>query len=175
MTLSIGSRIYAAAFCVCDCGTQRVIRVDQLKAAKANLAAALDEMRPALTVQLTGAVKVEFTAFGAACAPLHQPLEAKLCRLWRPRIKVCPQWNDFECFKRDVGDPPSPKHTLDRIEVNGIMSRATFAGNTRRAKLNCRATIYVNLNGENVCLREACRRVGIKYPTVQGRMSRVGS
>ena len=34
-------------------------------------------------------------------------------------IKVCSQWlTNFEQFKADVGERPSPKHSLDRINVN---------------------------------------------------------
>lgn len=34
-------------------------------------------------------------------------------------IKVCGRWNDFEAFLKDMGDPPSDQHSLDRIDVNG--------------------------------------------------------
>ena len=35
-------------------------------------------------------------------------------------IKVCDRWkNSFENFYKDMGDKPSNKHTLDRIDVNG--------------------------------------------------------
>lgn len=45
-------------------------------------------------------------------------------------ITVCLQWMDsFEAFYADVGDPPSTKHTLDRINVNGNYE----PGNTRWA------------------------------------------
>ena len=34
-------------------------------------------------------------------------------------IKVCDRWNNFSNFIEDMGDRPSPDHTLDRIDVNG--------------------------------------------------------
>lgn len=30
-------------------------------------------------------------------------------------IDICPQWDDFQVFERDVGQRPTPKHTLDRV------------------------------------------------------------
>lgn len=34
-------------------------------------------------------------------------------------IKVCRRWDDFKSFIEDVGDKPSPKHQLDRIDYDG--------------------------------------------------------
>lgn len=35
-------------------------------------------------------------------------------------IKVCDKWrNDFDAFLKDMGEAPSKKHSIDRIDVNG--------------------------------------------------------
>jgi hypothetical protein len=34
-------------------------------------------------------------------------------------ITVCDEWRSFENFLRDVGEPPSAEHSIDRIDVNG--------------------------------------------------------
>lgn len=34
-------------------------------------------------------------------------------------IKVCERWLVFENFVTDVGEKPTPKHTLERIDNNG--------------------------------------------------------
>lgn len=34
-------------------------------------------------------------------------------------IKVCPEWNDFETFLKDMGPRPSYWHSLDRINNDG--------------------------------------------------------
>lgn len=35
-------------------------------------------------------------------------------------ITMCDEWfNSFETFYRDMGDPPSAKHTIDRIDNKG--------------------------------------------------------
>ena len=34
-------------------------------------------------------------------------------------VEVCAHWRDFLCFLADMGPKPSPKHSIDRIDVNG--------------------------------------------------------
>lgn len=35
-------------------------------------------------------------------------------------IKVCDRWNEsFECFRLDIGEPPSESHSIDRINNDG--------------------------------------------------------
>lgn len=34
-------------------------------------------------------------------------------------IKVCDRWANFALFLQDMGERPTPKHSLDRIDVNG--------------------------------------------------------
>jgi hypothetical protein len=34
-------------------------------------------------------------------------------------IVVCPEWNKFENFLKDMGDPPTQLHTIERNDVNG--------------------------------------------------------
>lgn len=33
-------------------------------------------------------------------------------------IGVAPEWMNFETFLADMGDKPTPKHTIDRIDAN---------------------------------------------------------
>ena len=63
-------------------------------------------------------------------------------------IKVCPQWDDFPTYVRDVealGPPPSPEHTtIDRIDNDGIYEPGNIRwatqkeqrANQRRSKLS---------------------------------------
>ena len=34
-------------------------------------------------------------------------------------VSVCDRWQTFQNFINDMGDKPTPEHTIDRIDVNG--------------------------------------------------------
>ena len=34
-------------------------------------------------------------------------------------ITYCERWTDFNNFLEDMGDKPTPQHTIDRIDVEG--------------------------------------------------------
>jgi hypothetical protein len=90
-------------------------------------------------------------------------------------VTVCDRWNKFELFRSDVGDPPSDKHTLDRIKATGNYE----PGNVRWATAaeqsrNCRRTIYAEIDGERMCLKDAAAARGFKYATVRDRIQRHG-
>jgi hypothetical protein len=64
-------------------------------------------------------------------------------------IKVCDRWMDcFENFLEDMGPKPTPRHSLDRIDVNGNYepSNCRWATWTEQAR-NKRNVIYVTING----------------------------
>lgn len=86
-------------------------------------------------------------------------------------ITVCDRWRDYQTFKQDVGERPSPKHSLDRINndlgyspenvrwaVPAIQSR-----NTRRTKL-------ITYKGRTQCLQDWSRELGIGRWTLNDRL-----
>ena len=52
-------------------------------------------------------------------------------------IKVCDKWaNSFQAFLADVGEKPSPKHTLDRIDNDGDYYPENFQWLTREGQVD---------------------------------------
>jgi hypothetical protein len=51
-------------------------------------------------------------------------------------IKVCERWHDFANFLVDVGEPPTPEHTLGRIDNNGNYEPNNFRWETKKENNN---------------------------------------
>lgn len=85
-----------------------------------------------------------------------------MCDLWR---------RSFEAFIADVGNKPTPEHTLDRIDTNGDYEPANVRWATRKQQArNTRANHRLTFNGETLCLAEWAERMGFKYSTIVMRL-----
>ena len=89
-------------------------------------------------------------------------------------ITVFDGWRkSFEAFYSHVGDAPSPKHSLDRIDNN----KGYYPGNVRwaTAKQQCRnnrRNRILTLDGESKCLVEWSEKIGISVGTLYQRLKR---
>lgn len=94
---------------------------------------------------------------------------------WGARgIKICDRWlNSIADFLSDVGLPPSPKHTLGRIDNNGNYEPGNVKWDTRREQLqNTRRTNFITINGKTLCLTQWARETGVPVPCLRSRQKR---
>jgi predicted DNA-binding protein (UPF0251 family) len=110
----------------------------------------------------------------------HNPKMTKYSNYGGRGISVCFRWrkgngrlSGFECFIKDMGLKPSPKHSLDRIDNNGNYCRENcrWATNTEQAN-NRRSNHLITINGEQVSMRVAAQRFGLNYNLLQNRIAR---
>lgn len=86
-------------------------------------------------------------------------------------IRVCERWRKFVNFLADMGERPSPMHTIDRIDPNGNYepSNCRWATQTEQQR-NRRNNFIVEFNGERMCIAEWAERTGIKQGTLGYRI-----
>ena len=87
-------------------------------------------------------------------------------------IKVCDRWNvSFRNFLADMGDKPSPAHSLDRINNDGdyCPENCRWATQTEQTN-NTRRSHLLTLNGKTQTVSQWARELGVHRGLFFGRL-----
>lgn len=118
--------------CLCECGAIGTPRLAEIRNGKSSSCGCfkLETMRRIKSKKVDGAA--------SKYHPLYKTWRGMRERCSNPRnkgwqwyggrgIRVCERWQkSFADFAADVGNKPSPKHTLDRVQVDGDYSPDNF-------------------------------------------------
>lgn len=90
-------------------------------------------------------------------------------------IKVCERWRQsFEAFLKDMGHPPSPLHSIGRIDNNGDYEPNNCQWETPfQQSRNTRATRLLTHAGKTMCVADWATETGLNVITIHKRL-RIG-
>lgn len=154
--------------CKCICGTVKKVKQYHLKAGKS---------------QSCGCYKSEWvinnkTTHGGSHTKLYKTwcnikercynINAKDYKNYGGRgIKMCDRWlESFENFYADMGNKPTPNHSIDRDDVNGdyCKENCKWATNDEQRR-NKRSTVYIYYNNEKIVQADFVKRFNIVLST----------
>lgn len=163
--------------CRCDCGEERVNTRKNLIKGRVRSCGCLrkETSREVGLRRIThgGSYTVEYRTWRSLIDRCTKPNSANWKHYGARGIGVCQRWLDgFENFIADVGNRPSDRHSLDRIDVNGNYE----PGNVRWADWfvqsnNRRNNHIVTVDGVTMTLAEAIRVKGQKSSRVRQRLA----
>lgn len=166
----VGDRLYPKGHyrpiivCQCKCGGVHTFKADHVKSGWTKSCGCEQAILTSKNMLIHGHKK-SGTPRGTAEYSIWQAIKNRCktnTKYIERGISVCDEWAvSFEVFLRDVGEKPSPLHTLERIKNNlGYFkdnckwaTRAEQANNTRRNKFVC-------VEGERMTLAQAMRKLG---------------
>lgn len=88
-------------------------------------------------------------------------------------VTVCERWRDFNNFLADMGEPPFPGASLDRIDNEGNYEPSNCRWATQRQQnINRRMAHILEYGGERMSLVEWAEKLGIHKNTLWNRLNR---
>jgi len=155
--------------CKCDCGNTTIAAAANIGRttfscgclAKESASNLLKNNKHTQTHGSTGTP--EYRAWQLLKRRCYNPNDHKYPLYGGRGIVVCPQWkNSFETFLGDMGKKPSPKHSIDRKDVNGDYGPENCRWATPKEQMrNTRRNIFVEIDGVKHCVSEWCEILGI--------------
>lgn len=170
------ARFYLAR---CDCGTEKELRVDILLKGRYKSCGCkkLELNREAVTVHghaRTGQHSPEYRIWAGMIRRCTDPKTMKFEHYGGRGIAVCDRWrHDFIAFLSDMGERPSPTHSIDRIDSNGNYEPGNCRWSTKTEQMrNTRSNHTITFRGETKCLAEWSETTGLTSKTIRGRLAR---
>jgi len=101
----------------------------------------------------------------------NNPKNKGYCNYGGRGIIVCARWVSFETFFTDMGERPSPKHSIDRIDNDGNYepSNCRWATKTQQAR-NRRSNTLITWQGQRLSRAEWAEKTGIGESTIKMRL-----
>lgn len=172
---SHGSQGYLS--CMCDCGTDRAVRVNRLEGGTSRSCGCLAAEE--FTVRQTKhgwRPKGKWNATYKAWQSMRERCLNSKNRAWLRYggrgIKVCERWTMFANFLADMGDRPAGR-SLDRINNDGDYEPGNCRWATNTEQQNNRAVNRtLTLNGMSKTIARWAKDTGIGYTTIMERLRR---
>jgi hypothetical protein len=159
--------------CKCDCGEIKPINGSRLRMGKTNSCGCLSQ-------EVSKTIHITHNKSGSKVHNTWLRIKSRCyCSnnieysIYGGRgIKVCDRWlESFENFYKDMGEPPTSKHSIDRIDVNGNYEPSNCKWSTMVEQCNNRRTNhYLVFNNEKLTITQWARKLGLPRKTLDNRI-----
>jgi len=160
----------------CDCGNEIILNKANVKNGHTKSCGCYNAKVAADRLRTHGMKQTkEYRTWGNMKKRCLNPNDKNYKKYGGRGITVCKNWEDsFEEFFKDMGYAPTPKHTIDRINNNGIYEAANCRWATQKEQnRNYSRNINITINDETHCLKEWCEIYNKPYDLVRQRIKKL--
>lgn len=160
--------------CECSCGGKREIRAHTLKSGFTQSCGCLS-VESARRNKTHGLSKTKaYTAWSSMKNRCYNKKCENFKHYGGRGISVCSRWkNSFALFMSDMGNPPSEKHSIGRIDNNKNYEPGNCRWETQKEQTrNQRANVIIEAFGKTQCVAAWAEELGIRPQTIYCRISR---
>jgi len=158
--------------CRCECGTEKMV-------SQSNLQRGDSQSCGCLLIEWNKATHTTHGLEGTRVYSIWHSMQNR-CRCpdevtdqyYKARgIKACERWGRFEAFLEDMGQPPTDKHSLDRIDPNlGYYKENCRWATSKEQQRNRRDNQFLELDGVRKLLIVWSEELGINLATLKARI-----
>lgn len=168
------NKCYLKRLCRCECGTEKAVNASSLVRGESTSCGCY--LRALLSNQFrthgSSGTKA-YNAWSAMRGRCNNPNNPNFHHYGGRGIKICERWERFENFLADMSEPPSTKHSIDRMNNDGNYEPSNCRWATQKQQSrNKRLTTFVEYQGQQRPLSEWCEMLGIPFTRTDSRLAR---
>ena len=164
---SINNRRYW--LCICDCGNEAIVASSYLRNGSTQSCGCLHkECWNKIVTKHNKSFSQEYNSWANMKARCSNPNHPSFSYYGGKGITYCKEWDSFINFYNDMGELPTPNHTLDRIENNKGYSKDNCRWATRKEQADNRDYVtHDKIDGVIMNRKEVANHIGIASDTVK--------
>lgn len=179
--VGVGKSGHVLWLCRCDCGNEKIAASQGLRRGNTKSCGCLQaECNPPRIVTHGRSKTALYSIWEAMVARCENKNFRQYASYGGRGIRVCDRWrrgngikSGFECFAEDMGERPSKKHSLDRIDNDGNYEPGNCRWATKEVQQNnMRSNVRIETNGKTLTMTQWARELGINPRSLIKRLRR---
>lgn len=158
--------------CRCDCGNIKSVRINNLNSGDIKSCGCLYREKESKYEKGIEIFKTtEYYIYSAMKDRCYNDKNINFTNYGGRGITVCDRWlNSFQNFYDDMGERPSKKHSLDRINNDLGYSKENCRWATQEEQMNnTRKNVYIEYNNKKLTLSQWSRELNLSLQTIHAR------
>lgn len=160
--------------CVCECGNITQVAATKLKSGSTKSCGCLKtEVLQARGLESRRKYPREYEIWKTMRQRCSNPNNPKHANYGLRGIEVCSEWDTFDTFVKEMGEAPSEKHSIGRIDNDkGYFAENCRWENAYQQANNTRKNKHLTFAGKTLTYSQWEREIGVGQGTVKSRIYR---